>query len=272
MAKIIAVANQKGGVGKTTTVANLGIGLAMKEKRVLLVDADAQASLTISLGYTRPDQLPVALTDMIQDTVSGEEHPGGYGVLHHGEGVDLIPSDISLSNMELRLVSAMNRERILRTYLDSIKESYDFILIDCTPSLGILTVNALAAADSIIIPTQPSYLSVKGLDLLMHSIAMVKRQINPKLKVDGILFTMVDRRTNEAKEIMASMAAHFRNRVNIFNAEIPFSVRAAETSALGRSIYVHDKHGRVADAYRALTEEVMQCERQNKRFRTDTVR
>lgn len=188
--KVIAVTNQKGGVGKTTITANLGIGLAQENKRVLLIDADAQNSLTLSLGYPKPDDLPVTLTDIIQSVIDDKPIPDGHGILHHGEGVDLLPANITLSGMEIRLINAMNRERALRTYINEIKPHYDYILIDCMPSLGIMPLNSLAAADSVIIPSQPSFLSAKGLDLLMHSISQVKRQINPKLKIDGILFTM----------------------------------------------------------------------------------
>ena len=175
--KVIAVTNQKGGVGKTTTTANLGIGLAQENKRVLLIDADAQASLTLSLGYPKPDELPVTLTDIMQAVIDDNPIPDGHGILHHGEGVDLLPANITLSGMEIRLINAMNRERALRTYLGEVKSHYDYILIDCMPSLGIMPLNSLAAADSVIIPSQPSFLSAKGLDLLMHSISQVKRQI-----------------------------------------------------------------------------------------------
>ena len=194
--KVIAVTNQKGGVGKTTTTANLGIGLAQQNKRVLLIDADAQGSLTLSLGYPKPDELPITLADIMQNVIDDTPVPDGCGILHHGEGVDL----------------------------------------------------------------------------LMQSIAKVKRQINPKLKIDGILFTMVDSRTNEAKEIIASLRAHYGEKIRVFGTEIPFSVRAAETSGRGKSIYAHDKNGKVAAAYRALTKEVLEIERKNERFRNDTAR
>lgn len=251
--KVIAVTNQKGGVGKTTTTANLGIGLAHQNKRVLLIDADAQGSLTLSLGYPKPDELPVTLADIMQNVIDDTPIPDGCGILHHGEGVDLLPANIELSGMEIRLINAMSRESVLRTYINAVKPHYDYILVDCMPSLGMMPINSLAAADSVIIPSQPSYLSAKGLDLLMQSIAKVKRQINPKLKIDGILFTMVDSRTNEAKEIIASLRAHYGEKIRVFGTEIPFSVRAAETSGRGKSIFAHDKNGKVAAAYRSLT-------------------
>ena len=261
--KVIAVTNQKGGVGKTTTTANLGIGLARQNKRVLLIDADAQGSLTLSLGYPKPDELPVTLADIMQNVINDTPIPDGCGILHHGEGVDLLPANIELSGMELRLINAMSRESVLRTYIHAVKPHYDYILIDCMPSLGMMPINSLAAADSVIIPSQPSYLSAKGLDLLMQSIAKVKRQINPKLKIDGILFTMVDSRTNEA---------HYGEKIRVFGTEIPFSVRAAETSGRGKSIFAHDKNGKVAAAYRSLTKEVSELERKTERFRDDAAR
>ena len=169
--KVIAVTNQKGGVGKTTTTANLGIGLAQENKRVLLIDADTQASLTLSLGYPKPDELPVTLADIMQAVIDDAPIPNSHGILHHNEGVDLLPANIALSGMEIRLINAMSRESVLRTYINTVKPHYDYILIDCMPSLGIMPINSLAAADSVIIPSQPSFLLAKGLNLLMQSIS-----------------------------------------------------------------------------------------------------
>lgn len=208
----------------------------------------------------------------MQNVIDDTPIPDGCGILHHGEGVDLLPANIELSGMEIRLINAMSRESVLRTYIHAVKPHYDYILIDCMPSLGMMPINALAAADSVIIPSQPSYLSAKGLDLLMQSIAKVKRQINPKLKIDGILFTMVDSRTNEAKEIIASLRAHYGEKIRVFGTEIPFSVRAAETSGRGKSIFAHDKNGKVAAAYRSLTKEVSELERKTERLRDDAAR
>ena len=270
--KVIALTNQKGGVGKTTTAVNLGVGLAKQGKRVLLIDADAQANLTMALGYSRPDDLPITLSTIMQNIIDDKSFDVSQGILPHSEGVDLLPANIGLSGMEIRLINAMSRESVLRTYIDAVKPHYDYILIDCMPSLGMMPINSLAAADSVIIPSQPSFLSAKGLDLLMQSIARVKRQINPKLKIDGILFTMVDSRTNEAKEIIASLRAHYGEKIRVFGTEIPFSVRAAETSGRGKSIFSHDKNGKVAAAYRSLTKEVLELERKTERFRYDTAR
>ena len=190
--QIIAIANQKGGVGKTTTCANLGIGLAQAGKKVLLIDGDPQGSLTISLGNPQPDKLPFTLSDAMGKILMDQPIRPGEGILHHAEGVDLMPADIQLSGMEVSLVNAMSRETVLRQYLDTLKGQYSHILIDCQPSLGMLTVNALAAANRIIIPVQAEYLPAKGLEQLLSTVSKVKRQINPKLQIDGILLTMVD--------------------------------------------------------------------------------
>ena len=223
--QIIAIANQKGGVGKTTTCANLGIGLAQAGKKVLLIDGDPQGSLTISLGNPQPDKLPFTLSDAMGRILMDEPLRPGEGILHHPEGVDLMPADIQLSGMEVSLVNAMSRETVLRQYLDTLKGQYSHILIDCQPSLGMLTVNALAAANRIIIPVQAEYLPAKGLEQLLSTVNKVKRQINPKLQIDGILLTMVDSRTNFAKEISALLRETYGSKIKVFSTEIPHSVR-----------------------------------------------
>lgn len=258
--KVIAITNQKGGVGKTTTTVNLGVGLAKQGKRVMLLDADPQGSLTVSLGVKNPDDLPVSLANIMQAVIDDKSIPDKIGILHHDEGVDLLPSNIELSGTEIALFNTMSREYVLRSYLETVKKHYDYILIDCMPSLGMMTVNALSAADSVIIPSQPSFLSTKGLNLLMRSIARVKKQINPRLRIDGILLTMVDNRTNNAKAIISSLRSSVSENLRVFHTEIPFSVRAAESSLEGKSIFAHDRGGKVAAAYEAMTQEVMQIE------------
>ena len=265
-AVILAVSNQKGGTGKTTTCENLGIGLAQEGKKVLLVDTDPQASLTVALGYPRPDDLPFTLSDAMEKIMTEQPIAPGEGLLHHPEGVDLMPANIMLSGLEVSLVNAMNREKILKQYLDTVRREYDFILLDCMPSLGMLTVNALAAADQVLIPVQAQYLSAKGLEQLLQTISKVRRQINPKLKIEGILLTMVDSRTNYAKEISALIREAYGNNIKVFSTDIPRSVRAAEISAEGKSIFQHDPKGKVAEAYRILTKEVLSdAEKRRKR-------
>ena len=256
MCKVIAIANQKGGVGKTTTTSNLGIGLAKQGKKVLLIDADAQGSLTASLGIREPDRLEITLATIMSNTINDEEESPEYGILKHGEGVDFMPGNIELSGLETSLVNVMSRETVLRTYIEQQKERYDYILIDCMPSLGMITINAFACADSILIPVQAAYLPVKGLEQLIKTIGKVKRQINPKLEIEGILLTMVDNRTNYAKDISTLLIENYGSRVKIFKESIPMSVRAAEISAEGVSIYQHDPNGKVASAYQSLTQEV----------------
>lgn len=261
MARVISISNQKGGVGKTTTCSNLGIGLARSGKKVLLIDADAQGSLTASLGYRQPDKLSVTLATIMGKVLNDMPIDPKEGILHHDEGVDLLPANIELSGIEMSLVNAMCREKILREYIDAVKQDYDYVLIDCMPTLGMMNVNALAAADSVIIPVQAQYLPVKGLEQLLHSIAYVQRKINPSLSITGILITMVDTRTNYAKDIISLIKKAYNGKLTIFSNDIPLSVRASEISAEGKSIYTHDPNGKVAQAYESLTREVLSYEK-----------
>ena len=262
---IIALSNQKGGVGKTTTCANLGIGLAMEGKKVLVVDADPQSSLSISLGYPQPDQLPVTITDLMKKVILDKPITEGEGILHQKEGVDLLPASIELAGLEASMVNVMSRETVLRQVLNEIGKPYDFILLDCMPSLGMLTINALAAADSVLIPVQAHYLPAKGLEQLLQTISKVRRQINPDLRIEGILLTMVDSRTNYARDISNLIRETYGGKLKVFATDIPLSVRAAEISAEGKSIYAHDPKGKVAAAYKELTKEVLHDEKQRQR-------
>ena len=265
-ATVIACVNQKGGTGKTTTCENLGAGLVMDGKKVLLVDFDPQASLSISLGYPKPEELPVTIADMMKKVVDEKEIRPGEGILHHEEGMDLMPSSIELSGMEVALVNTISRETVLKEYLESVKRDYDFVLLDCSPSLGMLTINAMAAADTLLIPVQASYLPAKGLEQLLQTVNKVRRQINPRLKIEGILLTMVDARTNDAKEISELIRNAYGGKIKVYDTEIPRSVRASEISKEGTSIFKHDPGGKVADAYRELTREVVKnAEKRRKR-------
>lgn len=271
-ATVMAVVNQKGGTGKTTTCENLGIGLAREGKRVLLIDTDPQGSLTIALGHSRPDDLPVTLTDLMAKVMQDQPLSPKEGILQHEEGVELVPANITLSGLEVSLVNAMSRETVLKQYLETVKDRYDFILLDCMPSLGMLTVNALAASDQVLIPVQANYLSAKGLEQLLQTVNKVKRQINPKLRIEGILLTMVDYRTNFAKEISTLIRDTYGGRLKVYDADIPRSVRAAEISAEGVSIFKHDPGGKVAEAYRSLTKEVMANAEKRRKHQLDQLR
>ena len=257
MSRVIAIANQKGGVGKTTSAVNLAAGLADQGKKVLVVDLDPQASLTLCMGYREPDKLDHSITEVISAVVNDDELPEGFGVIHVRDNLDLLPSNINLSAAEVSLVNAMSRELILRSMVDRLREFYDYIIIDCMPSLGMMTINALACADSVLIPVQAAYLPVKGLQQLIKTIGRVKKQLNPKLKIEGILLTMVDNRTNYARDISLMVYDTYSASIKVFGTEIPMSVRASEVSVEGGSIYSYDPKGKAAFAYMALTKEVL---------------
>ena len=214
-------------------------------------------SFTASLGYQEPDSMDMTLANLMLSIINEEGIESQDGILHHQEGVDLVPANIELSGLEVSLVNVMSRELVLREYVDIIKEKYDYILIDCMPSLGMITINAFACADSVLIPVQMAYLPVKGLQQLIKTISKVRHQLNPKLEIEGILMTMVDMRTNYAKDIMNKVKDAYEAKLTIFASSIPMSVKAAETSAEGRSIFAHELRGKVSKAYQSLTEEVL---------------
>ena len=271
--KVIALTNQKGGVGKTTTAVNLGVSLAKQGKTVLLVDADAQANLTMALGYTKTDNLPITLSDIMQDIIDGKSVDVQESILHTDEGVDLLPSCVELAGVETTLIDTKNRESVLKACISEVKKNYDYVLIDCMPALGMLTINGLAAADSVIIPNQPHYFSIKGLEQLLRSVSKVKRQINPNLRIDGILMTMVMPRTKITQTVISAVKNAYGRNIKIFDTQIPFSIRAVEATAEGKSIFAYDKSGKVATAYEQFGKEVAEIgEKQKHSNRADCIR
>ena len=289
MGKVICVGNQKGGVGKTTTCVNLGTALAQAGEKVCLIDLDPQGNLTQSLGYRNPDEIECTIAEVLKSEIqlcdnlsqSGTADFGEYGneadvamtcerdeenpelcdnlsqtfraaVLHHTEGLDLIPGNIELAGLEVSMVNLMSRELFLKMAIQELRKEYSYTIIDCMPSLGMLTINALAAADEIITPVQAAYLPAKGLEQFLLTVSKVRRQINRRLKMEGILLSMVDARTNYAKEIISLIYETYGNHIRIFQTQIPFSVRASEASASGCSIFTYDPRGKVAEAYRSL--------------------
>jgi len=255
--KIIAAVNQKGGVGKSNLSTNLGIGLAQKGKRVLIVDLDSQASQTVSLGWKQPDELPISISKHFGSMIENNKIEPAVGILTHKEGVDLMPSSIELASMEVRMISAMSRETLLKSYLANLKSEYDIIILDCPPALGMMTINALAAADSIIVPVQPEYLSVIGMTQLFDTVARVKEHINPSLKIEGVLFTLTNERTNLAKNTITAIKNAYGDDVRIFSTPIPYSTKVKEASSVGKSIFAYDPNGKAAYAYEKLVEEVL---------------
>ena len=271
--KVIALTNQKGGVGKTTTAVNLGVGLAKQGKKVLLIDADAQANVTMSLGYYRPEDIPITLPNIVQDIIDKTPFDAEKCILHHNEGVDLLPSTIELSGYEAEIIKTKNRESVLKTYIDKVRKNYDYVLIDCMPSLGMFPINAMAAADSVIIPTQPHFFSAKGLEQLLRSVSKVRQNINPTLKIDGILMTMVMPRTKITKEVIETVRNAYGQRIKVFDTQIPFSIHTVEAAAAGKSIYAFEPKGKVAEAYKQFSKEVADIgEKQRSKNRADRIR
>ena len=243
MCKVIAICNQKGGVSKTTTTVNLGVGMVREGKRVLVIDADPQGNLSQSLGIENPDELEIALPTIMEQIIMDEEFEVSEGIIHHVEGIDLMPCNIDLSGVDVSLVNAMSREFVLKTYVDCMR--------------GMITVNALTASDSVLIPVQAAYLPVKGLEQLIMTIFRVRKHLNPGIQFEGILISMLNARTNYAKDIIELITEYYGESIPIFDSRIPFSVKAAETSAAGVSIFSLDKKHPVAGAYEELTKEVL---------------
>lgn len=249
MTKVIAIANQKGGVGKTSTTVNLGAGLVRAGHDVLLIDLDAQANLTMALGFPNPDEMQYTISNVLQKAVREEAIDPSEGIQTTDEGIDLMPSNIQLSGFEASLVNEYGREALLKQYIEAVRMNYDYIIIDCQPSLNILTVNALAASDSVLIPTQPQYFSTAGLQMFFQTVGKVQRKINPLLKIEGVMVTMMDKRPNFTKDLVARLREAYGGQINVFTAEIPTSIRMTESGANGKSIFAYNPKGKVAQAY-----------------------
>ena len=254
MSRVIAIANQKGGVGKTTTAVNLGCALAELGKRVLLVDLDPQGHLTINMGYKHPDEIEVTVYHLLLDPQVRVEH----AIKHTSLGVDFIASNIELSGAEIQLVQEMGRESFLKDKLRPVQDEYDFMVIDCPPSLGLLCVNALVAADEVLIPLQCEYFGMKGMQLLQNTIERVRIKLNPALHISGILPTIHKSRTLHSQEVLELVRERYGDTV--FNVVIKDSIRFAETPLAGMSILQYASSSEGANAYRALAKAVVERE------------
>lgn len=262
--KVIAIANQKGGVGKTTTTFNLGVALKNQGKRVLVVDADPQGDLTTYMGYNE-SELKTTLAQLMESVIYDSQLDTKQAILNNDEGIDLIPSDLDLSATEAMLVNAMSREVTLRTILNNVKKDYDYVLIDCMPSLGMLTINALSCSDKVVIPVQDHFLAAKGMGHLLKTVSRVKRTINPNLEVGGILLTLVNKRTNLSKETIQDLKETYGRAIKLYDTQIPLAVKTAESTSRGKSIFKYDKNSKVATAYEDFAKEVLEDDRQRQK-------
>ena len=262
--KVIAIANQKGGVGKTTTTFNLGVALKNQGKKVLVVDADPQGDLTTYMGYNE-SELKTTLAQLMESVIYDSQLDTKQAILNNAEGIDLIPSDLDLSATEAMLVNAMSREVTLRTILNNVKKHYDYILIDCMPSLGMLTINALSCSDKVVIPVQDHFLAAKGMGHLLKTVSRVKRTINPNLEVGGILLTLVNKRTNLSKETIQDLKETYGRAIKLYDTQIPLAVKTAESTSRGKSIFKYDKNNKVATAYEDFAKEVLEDDRQRQK-------
>lgn len=270
--KVIAVANQKGGVGKSTSVYCIGAGLAREGKKVLLLDVDPQGDLTKMLGLRKPHELPQSLGTAMNNVISGIPPDGHPEIRQHREGFDFVPGNRVLSAVEVALVNVMSRETVLRQYVDSVKQDYDYVLLDCRPSLGMLVINALSASDYVLIPVQADYLAAEDMTELLGTVQSIKRQINPRLKVGGVFLTMANE-TNFRRDTVTAVRENFGKSLPVLHTVIPSTVRLAEISTADKSIFLHEPRGRAAEAYGGLVKEVLDIgEKQKQRGRSSECR
>lgn len=256
---VVSVANQKGGVGKTTTVVNLAAALHAMGFRVLVVDNDPQSNLALALGILDTDSLYPTLGDLLiagaraQQSVSARD-----GIVATSSGMDLLPSNVQLSAADLVLVATMGRERVMKNILEPVVDDYDFVVIDCLPSLGLLAINSLTASDGVLIPVQADYLAVQGLAQIMETIAAVREQLNPELQIFGVLLTMVDQRTTHSREVASLVRRSLADQLRVFGAEIRLQVGLKDSVRSGRPMTDYDPESQGAQAYREVAEELVQ--------------
>lgn len=271
--EVIAIANQKGGVGKTVTSINLGVSLAQSGKRVLLIDHDPQGNLTSACGFRNRELYTLSINDVYNGVIKDLSIPADELILHTDEGVDLIPSNLDFSGADLMLTTVMSRETVLKRFVDTIKSNYDYILIDMNPTLGLLPINGLTTANSVIIPVQAEPFAVDGMGALLQSIHNVKKLFNPNLKISGVVITMADERTNLCKQITEELRNQYGGHLRIFNSVIPRRTKTSESTGVGESVHRYDPSGDTSNAYSSLAKEVLHyAQKERERHNNNSVR